>query len=118
MPAEEFVARVLGKMLEAGREGCVNSGGLALHYNELPQALWTSCRNVLGIGGDARSLEALQAAARRDAENPHFEFATDSQRKQREASPALRQLVERWAGPAYRALEAVRAARLAQAGHP
>lgn len=110
MPAELFIARVLGKMLEAGREGCETAGGHALHYAELPHAVWTSCREMLGVPGDAATREKLQAAARWNAKNPQLEFEADVQRKQREAKPELREVVEQWAAPAYRALEATRMA--------
>jgi hypothetical protein len=108
MRAEEFIARVLGKLFEAGRAGCVDRGGLPLHYNQLPQAVWTLLRERLRVGNDSRTLEVLQQAARRSAKNPQFEFEADSERKQREASPELRGLVDRWAAPAYHALERVR----------
>jgi len=110
MPAHEFIARVLGKMLEAGHDGCVREGGLALRYDELPQALWTTFRDVLGIRDDDGTREVLQRAARWDAKNPRLEFTPDMERKRREADPALRSLVERWAGNAYRAIEAQRLA--------
>jgi hypothetical protein len=108
MSPQEFIARVLGKMLEAGHAGCVNAGGVALHYNELPSAMWTSVRELLAIGDDDRSRQQLQGAAKWNAKNPQAEFARDSERKQREASAELRALVDRWAAPAYRMLEGVR----------
>jgi hypothetical protein len=111
LPPEEFISRLLGKMLEAGHAGCAAEGGLPLHYNELPQAVWTSHREVLGIGADSQSLQAMQAAARWDAKNPQMEFVADSQRKQGAARPELRRLVERWAAPSYLAIEADRADR-------
>lgn len=116
MPAEEFIARVLGKMLEAGREGCVNAGGLALHYDELPDAIGTSFRDALGIADDARSSEALRGAARWNAKTPQMKFEGDAERKRREAGPELRRLVDQWARPAYRAIEAMRVA--SRAGAP
>jgi gluconate kinase len=109
MRPEEFIARVLGKMLEAGYAGCLHAGGRALHYPQLPQALWTGLGEVFGIRDDAASLEKLQNAARRDAKHPQFEYVKDSEPRQREATPALRDFVERWATPAYRALEDARA---------
>jgi hypothetical protein len=65
---------------------------------------------VLGIRDDAATREVLKRAARWDAKTPQLEFAADIERKQREADPALRSLVDRWAGNAYRALEAERLA--------
>ena len=109
MCPEEFIARVLGRMLEAGHVGCMHAGGRALHYRHLPQAMWTEFGDVFGIRNDATSLEKLQKAARWNAKHPQFEFVEDSERKQREATPVLRNFVERWATPAYRALEGARA---------
>ena len=111
MPHTDFVARVLGKMLEAGNAGCVEAGGIPLRYDELPEAGWTWLRETLGVGDDPGSLEAMKAAARPHAKQPHFEFTPDSRRKQQEASADLRQAVEHWAMPAYQALERTRAAR-------
>jgi hypothetical protein len=111
IPHPQFVARVLGKMLEAGNAGCNDAGGIALHYEELPGAAWTWLRAILGVGDDPRALQAMQGAARPHAKHPHFEFVPDSQRKQAEASLELRRVVEEWAAPGYRALERTRAAR-------
>jgi gluconate kinase len=115
MPGEEFIARVLGKMFEAGHTGCTAEDGMALHYSELPSAMWTSCRNLFGIRDDAPTREALQAAARWNAKTPQLAFTADSERKQREATPELRTLIDQWAAPAYRELERARAARPAHA---
>ena len=92
-----------------------------MHYSELPQAAWTRLRDLLGVDGSDRTLQALQSAARWDAKNPHFEFVNDSARKQREATAVMRDLAQRWATPAYLALEAIRAgatAALDPAGAP
>ncbi len=110
MPAEDYIARVLGRMLEAGHAGCEEKGGYALHYQELPQAMWTSLRTVLGIGEDGSTRKALQDAARWNAKNPGLEFEADVERKQREAGASLRGFVDQWAAPAYRAIEAMRVA--------
>jgi gluconate kinase len=118
MAPEEFVVRVLGRMLEAGAAGCAADGGIPIHYSELPQAAWTRLRDVLGIDRSDRTLEALQSAARWDAKNPHFEFVNDSTRKQREASASMRELAGRWATPAYLELEALRGAAGAAVAGP
>ena len=108
MPTEEFIARVLGHMLEAAAASCASEAGLLVHYNELPVAMWTRLREVLGVGGDEAAQEALQSAARWNAKSPQLAFDADSQRKQSEASEELRAANERWAAPAYRALERLR----------
>jgi hypothetical protein len=108
MPVEEFVARVLGRMLEAAAAGCASEGGHLVHYRELPGAVWTELSEMLGVDGGGPAREALQRAARWNAKSPQLEFTADSERKQREASDALRAANERWAAPAYRALERLR----------
>jgi hypothetical protein len=108
MPPETFIARVLGMMLAAGHQGCANAGGHALHYEELPQAIWDSLAPLLGIADDGATRAKLQSAARWNAKNPQLEFAADVERKQREARPELRRVVDEWATPAYRAIEAMR----------
>ncbi len=116
MPAEEFIVRVLGRMLEAAASGCASEDGHLVHYGELPESMWTGLREVLGVAADGAARETLQHAARWHAKTPQLEFSVDSQSKQREASAALRAANERWAAPAYRALEAMRlAARAAPA---
>ena len=111
MPHPEFVARLLGRMLEAGNAGCIHEGGIALHYDELPGAAWTSLRATLGIADDPRTTEIMKAVARQHAKQPYLEFFADSERKQREATPELRRVIDQWATPAYRTLEATRASR-------
>jgi len=114
MPIEEFVTRVLGRMLEAAAGACASGDGVLAHYRELPEAMWTRLRAPLGIADDDRTREALQHAARWHAKSPQLEFTADSERKQRAASAALRAANERWAAPAYRDLERL---RLAAVGH-
>ncbi len=109
MRPEEFIARILGGMLEAGASACVEHGGAPVHYSELPQAMWGPLRRAMGVADDEHTTRSLQEAAHRDAKNPLFRFAADSERKQREATPELRAQIDRWAAPAYRALERLRA---------
>ncbi|HZZ91161.1 MAG TPA: hypothetical protein VFE23_01290 [Usitatibacter sp.] len=116
MPHEEFIARVLGRMLEAAGEGCAREGGVLLHYEELPEALWTWAAPLFGVRDDPAIRAALGHAARWNAKNPQLEFESDSGRKQREASPALREAIERWAHPAYHRLETARLAARAARG--
>jgi len=109
--AEEFVARLVGRMLEAGHAGCRDHGGIALHYDRLPQALWTTLRERLGIADDPGTLETLRTVAQRDAKHPQIEFTADSRDRRAQASGELRALVDRWAMPAYQALEHIRSSR-------
>jgi hypothetical protein len=107
MPRVEFIARILGRIFESGLEGCRAFGGRPVHYRELPDALWTSLAADFGVPTDAVSVAALRDAARPDAKNPYFEFASDTEQKRCAASEELRHAVDRWAAPAYAALEAL-----------
>lgn len=51
----------------------------------------------------------MSLAARHDAKAPSFEFANDSEAKQREASELIRTFAERHLGDVYRHLEDLRA---------
>ncbi len=110
MPREEYVARTLGRILEAGALHCTAmAGGRPVNYDELPAIVSGTLATTFGIDTDAFSLQEMRPATRRDAKAPRFPFEPDSARKQREASTALRAAVEAHAMPHYRALEALRA---------
>jgi len=79
-------------------------------------AISGSGATIVLYGADAAARETLQRAARWNAKSPQLEFAADTQRKQREASEQLRAANERWAAPAYRALERLRHAQRAASG--
>jgi hypothetical protein len=114
MPRAEFIARILGRIFESGHEGCLTFGGRPVHYRELPDALWTSLAGDFGVATDVVTIEALHDAARLDAKNPHFEFVSDTEQKHRASSEELRRAVDRWAAPAYAALEALGRVTVAQ----
>lgn len=108
MPRIEFVARMLGRIFEAGLEACMNGCARAVHYVELPDAVWSSLADLLGVDRDAATRASLFDAAVPDAKNPHFAFADDRARKRASASDEVLEAIEHWAEPAYRALEAHR----------
>jgi hypothetical protein len=95
MPRVEFVARVLGRIFEAGLEACADGHARAVHYVELPDALWSSLADLSGVDRNATTRVALREAAVPDAKNPHFTFAGDRSSKQASASAELREAIER-----------------------
>jgi hypothetical protein len=109
MPTEEYIARVLGAILEAGHARCADSGGILVHYNELPDILHDRLLDVFAIPDTEQARLQMNAVTRWNAKSPTLEFEADSARKQREASLALRDAVSRFAARAYGALEAARA---------
>lgn len=112
MRRAEFMARIIGRILDAGHAECLAGGGRAVHYSELPDALWTSLAEVFKVATDDSTIATLRDAARPDAKNPHFEFVADTDSKQRAADAELRDAITHFATPAFRALEELRMARL------
>jgi hypothetical protein len=99
----ECVARTIGRLLGTGLEQCTRHGGVAVNYEELPAALGGRLAPLFGL--DAASVAAALAGARDHAKRPGEAFEPDRQRKREAADEDTRRQVERWAMPAYRALE-------------
>ncbi len=108
-PAEEFLCRVLGKMLEAGREACTAGQMVPVNYSELPDLAWSDLMPLFKLPDDAEMRRSLQEAGGRDAKSPGQAFARAG--RAREVSEKLRIEVGRWAQPAYAGLEALRSRR-------
>lgn len=108
MSEEEYIARMLGMMLQQAALMLSQFGGTAVHYQQLPVAMWTTLRSMFGVTDHADSVTTLQRAAAWDAKNPFMEFVHDSGSKQREASSKLRGYIEQWAAPPYQLLENMR----------
>jgi hypothetical protein len=111
MPREEFIARVVGRLLEAGALHCAADGGLPVHYEEVTSALQPPLASTLGVDRAMVDRDALAAVLAEDAKTPQLPFAPDSEQKRNAISPALRDAVLRHADAPYRALEALRAGR-------
>jgi hypothetical protein len=111
MPREEFIARVIGRFLEAGALHCAADGGHPVHYEEVTSALETPLASTLGVDPGAVDRDALAAVLAQDAKTPQLPFTADSDRKRNDVSPALRDAVLRHADAPYRAREALRARR-------
>lgn len=103
---EDFIARRLGRLLQAGLVQCRAFGGLAVNYSELPDVMAGRLAEFFGL--DARQREQVFAAAGRHAKQPSDVFVGDSDSKRREDSVLLHERVERWAREPYKALEQFR----------
>ena len=108
MPAEEYCARVFGKICQAAIDGYGLGGGLLVNYRELPAATTTKILPHFGAACGEGERKIMMEAARYDAKAPSFEFADDSETKQRQASELIRTLAGRHLGGVYRQLEALR----------
>jgi hypothetical protein len=111
MPREEYIARVIGRILEAGAAHCAGSGGIPIRYDELPDAVLATLAATLGVDSGTVDRAAIAEIVAQDAKTPQLPFTPDTARKRSEASPALRDAVQRHADAPYRALEALRAGR-------
>jgi hypothetical protein len=107
MPAEEYCARVLGQICAVGLEQ-LQSGGRAVNYLELPDAVWTSLRDYFNLDWSDEELDRMRQVTQFDAKNPSLFFAPKSAEEQKAASPLVREMSACWIEPIYRELEARR----------
>ncbi len=101
----DYLAWMVGQLLQAGLDLCAAGEAVALNYRELPGALWGRLGPLLGINPAA--VPHLQAIAGHDAKRPGQAFSADGDAKRNEADEATRAAVERWARAPFDALEAL-----------
>jgi hypothetical protein len=109
-PDGDYCARVLGAICEAALEGLAGSGGLAVNYDQLPEALFTTLLPHFGVTCAADEREAMALAARRDAKAPHTTFTSDAAAKRQEITDEIALACASHLDAPYRRLEACRAA--------
>ncbi|RON02894.1 sulfotransferase family protein [Pseudomonas brassicacearum] len=105
---EDFIARRLGELLQLGVEHCREFSGLAVNYRELPGAMEGRLAAFFALNTEQQTL--VFSAVNQHAKQPVETFVADSEGKQREASPLLRERVECWVHGPYEALEQWRSA--------
>jgi hypothetical protein len=106
----EYSARVLAKICQAAADN-IGGGGLLIDYRELLEAVFTKILPHFGAACGAQERTSMRDEARYAAKAPSFEFAGDSEAKQRRATSALRGLAERHFGDVIRQLEDLRKAQ-------
>ncbi|MCU0118465.1 sulfotransferase family protein [Pseudomonas sp. B2M1-30] len=107
---EDFIARRLGRLLEAGGTHCRDGGGLALNYSELPEAMGGRLGRFFGLADEQRR-QALVATAQHSKQLSQA-FVPDGEDKRREASALLQSRVQHFARAPYEALEQHRKSQL------
>jgi mannose-6-phosphate isomerase-like protein (cupin superfamily) len=113
MERDEWCARVLGGIFQkAVKMAEASSGGLLVNYCELPEAGRDLIPSHFGIVLTENDRRAMRAAAGIDAKHQARAFVPDGEAKQREATPRLRTLADRFLYPSYFELERIRKARL------
>lgn len=89
MGVVEYTCRMVGEILSAGLALCRQHGGIAVNYNELPDATWGRLGPLLGLAPGVE--QTLREVAAFDAKQPAMNFSADSQRKRQEASEEVRE---------------------------
>lgn len=108
MPLDEYCARVLRAICVGAIALLREGGGLAVRYRDLPAAALGPVLDHFEVEAGAGERALMAAAARRDAKRPSAAFEPDSERKQREATPEMREAAERLVAPLVAELEALR----------
>lgn len=101
----DFGARVLREICAAALDN--HEGGLFVDYAELPEAVHRSILPHFRIAADAEAREAMQEVTSADVKMPHMPFSSDTERKQREATPEIRDLADKHLAGVYRSLQAL-----------
>lgn len=106
---EEWCARALGRIAEAGARAARSDPelGRVVNYTRLSGMLEELVASWMDARLDDAGRESIRQATRFHSKSPGRLFTADSGEKQRLADGELREVVERRAGPAYRALEAL-----------
>lgn len=112
VPDEDYCARVLAAVCEGAARHARLGGGRLVNYRQLPEALFTEILPHFGAAASEAELQAMRAAAARDAKTPEQAFAPDVQDKQRAATATLRAICARRLDAAYQRLEAMRTAQI------
>jgi hypothetical protein len=107
VPDDDYCARVLAAILQAGLDGLDLGGGLCIDYRELPEAVERVILPHFGVAPSPAQRGAMAVAAGHDAKGaPLAPFAPDSAVKQAAADAELRALCEARLAPLRRQLAA------------
>jgi hypothetical protein len=114
MTHEEYCARVLGRIAEAAIAAALAdpAAGRLVSYPQLPGAVETVIAPWFGLALDETATGVMRQTARFYAKAPgKIVFQEDSAGKQRTADKELRELADRWIGPAHARLEELHSSR-------
>ncbi len=103
---EDFIARRVGRLLEAGLVHCRDEAGFLVNYSELPAAMMGRLARFFRLSDEQQ--QRVFAVATRHAKQPSRAFIADGEEKRREASALLQARVQTCARAPYEALEKLR----------
>ncbi|HEX6125010.1 MAG TPA: hypothetical protein VFZ23_06500 [Pyrinomonadaceae bacterium] len=107
IPAEEYCARILERICEAGITHARNANALLVNYSQLPEAVTSVVADHFGVAFDNDDISKMLKAANFNAKTPQLFFEPDSEQKREEATDAVRRAAGR-IKPLYCELERVR----------
>lgn len=109
LSTEDYCANVLARICECALKRTGDSNCLFVNYAQLPEAMFSIIARHFKVSFQPDELVAMRAATRFNAKSPRLYFEPDIERKQSEATDAIREaakLVE----PFYTRLEEIRRA--------
>jgi hypothetical protein len=109
MSAEEYAARVIGRICECAALA-MDDCGMLVNYTQLPEAVWGSVARRFDAKFSADELARMQKVALYDAKRPRQRFQADGESKGLEVSAAARAAAARWITPHFDELERLRIA--------
>ena len=105
MEPEEYCARVLAALYEAGLRHHAN-GGMLINYRQLPEAVW-AISEYFGVSCTQAEKETMMGITKR---HPALTFQDDSGWKHEKANERILKAADRWLYPLYENLESARIA--------
>jgi hypothetical protein len=107
IPPEEYCARILGNIYQAGLEHHQPGKSRLINYRDLPDAIWSVIPNAFGFELEVDEMSCLRE---KQTLNPKtgMEFAPDSGEKRANATETAREMVKHWMLPVYEQLENAR----------
>lgn len=112
MPAEEYCARALAAICEAGLHHSRQYDGLLVNYSELPAAVASTILEQFRVVCTSAELAAMAEVATYDAKTPSLYYTPDSAAKRQAVTDTARTAAETWLGQIYHELEVARAQQL------
>ena len=104
MSAEEYAARVIGRICECAAQR-MDKCGMLVNYAQLPEAAWGSIARHFDVAYSPEELARLRQVALYHAKRPRQRFEADGESKQLEVSDLVRAAAARWISPHYEELE-------------
>jgi hypothetical protein len=98
MSEEERAARLLGAFCQSALQN-LSSGGLAVDYRELPEAVPGRIANHFGWAVTGEATQRMLTSSHNDSKDVGKTFQGDSHEKQTAAGAATREAAERWIWP-------------------